>query len=100
MREKNEDDAKNMNLKIIDFGGAYRMKYKINKEKRKVGTVSYMAPEAFDGIYSEKTDVWSCGVAIYVLLSGCLPFRGSNYERKKENIKNSEASFKGKIKIR
>ena len=47
-KTKMKDDADtNLNLKIIDFGGAMKMKYKINKENRKVGTVSYMSPETF-----------------------------------------------------
>ena len=95
-KTKMKDDADtNLNLKIIDFGGAMKMKYKINKENRKVGTVSYMSPETFEGIYSEKVDVWSCGVVLYVLLSGKLPFSGTSYEKKKDGIKNLEPCFKG-----
>jgi calcium-dependent protein kinase len=30
------------------------------------------------GRYTEKVDVWSCGIMLYVLLWGCLPFSGEN----------------------
>jgi len=47
----------------------------------KVGTPSYMAPEVISGRYSEKVDVWSLGVTLYILLSGNEPFGGKNSKR-------------------
>jgi serine/threonine-protein kinase len=38
------------------------------------GTPAYMAPEAFDGVRSVQTDVWSVGVMLYQLLTGVLPY--------------------------
>lgn len=38
------------------------------------GTPAYMAPEAFDGVRSEQTDLWSVGIILYQLLCGHLPF--------------------------
>ena len=30
----------------------------------------YAAPEALDGAFNDKTDIWSIGVLMYVLISG------------------------------
>lgn len=38
------------------------------------GTVNFMPPEAFEGVKSEQTDIWSVGVLLYKILTGKLPF--------------------------
>ncbi|MBL8191918.1 MAG: SUMF1/EgtB/PvdO family nonheme iron enzyme [Acidobacteria bacterium] len=38
------------------------------------GTPAYMAPEAFDAVRNEQTDVWSVGVLLYQMLVGLMPF--------------------------
>lgn len=63
-----------------------KLKFTLNKEKRIVGTYSYMSPESFYGMYSCKTDIWSCGIALYVLLIGRLPFPGKNKREILEKI--------------
>src|SRR5947199_1714006 len=45
-------------------------------QTQSVGTVHYMAPEISTGNYGKQIDVYSCGVLLYEMLSGKVPFDG------------------------
>ena len=62
-------------IKVIDFGLS-QMISTDKKLKTKVGTAYYVAPEILKGDYTEKCDVWSAGVILYIFLSGDPPFNG------------------------
>ena len=68
-------------LKIIDFGLSHEYD-EFNGEllKTKCGSPSYAAPELIKGIpYNGfKIDVWCCGIILYAMLCGYLPFGGEN----------------------
>ena len=66
-------------LKVIDFGTSVLFDAK-HKMKRRIGTIHYIAPEVLKNSYTEKCDVWSCGVILFILLSGKMPFGGSEVE--------------------
>ena len=51
------------------------------------GTSYYLAPEVIEGVYSEKCDVWSVGVIMYILLCGEPPFNAATDEEVIELIK-------------
>jgi len=63
------------NLKMIDFGLSTELKPGEHL-KSKAGTPYYVAPQVLTGKYCEASDLWSCGVIMYVLLSGYPPFYG------------------------
>ena len=71
----NEGSEQNNPIRVIDFGLSQYIK--INKKlSTKVGTAYYVAPEILEGEYTEKCDVWSAGVILYIFLSGDPPFNG------------------------
>lgn len=65
----------NLQVKLIDFGLANLMQ---DGEflATSCGSPNYAAPEVISGklYYGPEVDVWSCGVILYALLCGCLPF--------------------------
>ena len=66
-------------LKIIDFGLSHE--YDENSLlKTKCGSPSYAAPEIIKGkLYDGfKTDIWCCGIILYAMLCGYLPFEGED----------------------
>ncbi|KAG2665111.1 hypothetical protein I3760_16G114600 [Carya illinoinensis] len=70
------------NLKVTDFGlSAFSEHLKQDGLLHTTcGTPAYVAPEVIGkkGYDGAKTDIWSCGVILYVLLAGFLPFQDDN----------------------
>merc|ERR1740138_168114 len=44
------------------------------------GTHRYLAPETYDGYFSESSDIFAVGVITYVLLTGRFPFGDDVFE--------------------
>jgi len=68
-----EQDKDLEKIKIVDFGTS--LVYDQGKKlEEKLGTAYYIAPEVIKKSYNEKCDLWSCGVIMYILISGEPPF--------------------------
>ncbi|KAJ3425155.1 protein kinase [Anaeramoeba flamelloides] len=63
------------------------------------GSPHYASPEVIRGISydGKKSDVWSCGVILYALLCGYLPFDDSNYSRLLNKVKLGRCKFPNKL---
>ncbi|CAI2366758.1 unnamed protein product [Moneuplotes crassus] len=79
------------NLKLIDFGISKQMENE--KFSGIVGSSFYIAPEVIAGKYDLKCDIWSCGVILYILLCGYLPFNGQNTNAVLKKIKLCDLNF-------
>ncbi|THG08193.1 hypothetical protein TEA_014368 [Camellia sinensis var. sinensis] len=86
----------NGTLKVTDFGlsALAESKRQDGLLHTTCGTPSYVAPEVicrkgYDGV---KADIWSCGVILFVLLAGYLPFHDSNLMEMYRKI--SKANYK------
>lgn len=72
--------------KILDFGvskilGDDAERVRMTRTGALVGTPAYMSPEQAlgDATVDLRSDVWAMGVILYELLSGHLPYEGTNY---------------------
>ncbi|CAG9324608.1 unnamed protein product [Blepharisma stoltei] len=92
--DTNSDEE--LNIKIIDFDTATF--FTVNGQiQGYFGTPCYMAPEVFKGKYNEKCDLWSCGVILYILLSGSAPFNGNDDDTIMKEIKLGRYEMSGEI---
>ncbi|XP_042175864.1 peripheral plasma membrane protein CASK-like isoform X4 [Oncorhynchus tshawytscha] len=80
-------------VKLGGFGVAIQLGESGLVAGGRVGTPHFMAPEVVKREpYGKPVDVWGCGVILFILLSGCLPFYGT-----KERL--FEAICRGKYKV-
>uniref|UniRef100_A0A0E0ES93 non-specific serine/threonine protein kinase n=1 Tax=Oryza meridionalis TaxID=40149 RepID=A0A0E0ES93_9ORYZ len=81
-------------LKVTDFGLA-ALPEQLRQDgllHTQCGTPAYVAPEVLRkrGYDGARADLWSCGVVLYVLLCGFLPFQHENYAKMYQKIFKAE----------
>lgn len=84
------------NIKIIDFGTS-KFLNPSEKLSEVTGTAYYIAPEVISNNYDEKCDVWSCGIIMYMLLTGTVPFTGKTSKEILNKIKKNSVTYSSKI---
>lgn len=57
------------------------------------GTSYYIAPEVLERNYNESCDIWSLGVILYLMLTGCAPFNGATDGEIHAKIKTGKYSI-------
>jgi serine/threonine-protein kinase len=66
-------------LKITDFGIARTESSNLTRSSSVIGSPGYIAPEQYtDGQVDRRVDVFAAGVLLYQMLSGTIPFAGTN----------------------
>lgn len=63
-------------VKVGDYGLCKLMGSQRAGQTQSVGTVHYMAPEISTGNYNRQVDVYACGVMLFEMLTGKVPFDG------------------------
>ena len=79
-------------IKIIDFGTSLKFDHSKALDE-KLGTPYYIAPEVLNKSYDEKCDIWSCGVVLFITLSGMPPFNGSTDQEIMKKVRIGKFSF-------
>ncbi len=80
-------------VKVLDFGiskftDPAGENMKLTKTGAVMGSPYYMSPEQASGKsdIDERADLWACGVMLFEMLSGIVPFPGNNYNEVLANI--------------
>ncbi|KAM7261149.1 hypothetical protein ACFE04_026624 [Oxalis oulophora] len=86
------------NVKIADFGFSNIIP-EGHLMQTSCGSPNYAAPEVISGKWysGPEVDVWSCGIILYVLLSGSLPFDDENFSRLFAKIKSGRYTVPGHV---
>ncbi|KAF9614966.1 hypothetical protein IFM89_021396 [Coptis chinensis] len=83
------------NLKISDFGLSALPRQGVGLLHTTCGTPNYVAPEVLrhQGYNGSAADIWSCGVILYVIMAGYLPFDETDLPTLYKKISTADFSF-------
>ena len=85
-------------VKIADFGVSYLMDAtKDSMVKTTAGSHYFLAPEVItkEKFKGEPSDIWACGVTLYYMIKGSLPFDSISVPNVYKLITGSEPMYKG-----
>ncbi|KAI8618216.1 kinase-like domain-containing protein [Chytriomyces sp. MP71] len=94
--------AKDMRLKIGDFGLAATIKHDGERKKTICGTPNYIAPEVLFDVekgHSFEVDMWSLGVVMYTQLIGRPPFQTKEVKQIYKKIRDINYEFPPQVHI-
>ena len=82
---------RNRNIKLADFGMA-ALQPPGQWLSTSCGSPHYASPEIVNGVRykGDKADVWSCGIILFALLTGFLPFDGGDMRNTLKLVKKGE----------
>ena len=91
-------DEKKQILKLIDFGLSKKYTGYLSTP---CGSPSYVAPEMIKGLIYDSLliDIWSCGIVLYGMIFGFLPFNDQNNEILFSKILNNNIEFPNDVII-
>jgi polo-like kinase 4 len=89
--------SQSMEIKVADFGLAYKFETRDERRYSFCGTPAYVAPEMVDRErqegHCEKVDIWAFGILMYVMLCGRPPFWSKSNEKTFKMILNGDVAF-------
>ena len=75
-------NTNNIKLRLIDFDTAHDYTETMRNTTRFVGTIGYGDYHTSNGQYSNKSDIWSLGICLWILLENKFPFNHSKIKYK------------------
>jgi serine/threonine protein kinase/tetratricopeptide (TPR) repeat protein len=88
LKPRNVRLSESGDIKVLDFGIAKALSLSRKVTRNDFGSMPYLSPERLDSTEVDaRSDLWALGVILYELLSGGLPFHGSDTRRLEQEIR-------------
>jgi calcium-dependent protein kinase len=95
---KNKEGSIDPEIVLIDFGHSEKIGHnEALCESSSYGTCYYLCPEGYDDIASMKSDIWSIGICMHLLLADDFPFDGSDDDEYTKEVMRSNLKISKKL---